>query len=222
MTNKQIIDNYITMRYDRWLDYAQYQCERQGMPDEAVDVLNEVLESVLKKDEEIIMGLYNRQGKQYRELDYFILRMIATYTSSDTAPYRHRYHHRMFQKDDNVQLSRLDLMDEEDNEQDRPAELLREMKLVRWVFSGLQLTSFERAVFDWVFFQGESQKDWPGPDPVRSVYQANRNVRTAIAMVLYALGLSRRCPEQMSNRANEVATVFYRSRKVILNEKNKN
>lgn len=220
MTNRKIIDNYITMRYDRWLDYAQFQCERQGMPDEGVDVLNEVLENLLKKEEDFIMGLYNRQSKQYRELDFFILRMIAINTSSDTSPYRHRYHHKRFLKDDNIQLSRLDLIDEEYCERDRPAEIARDMRLVRWVFNGLQLTDFERSVFDWVFFQGEAQKDWPGPESIKSsVYPAYRNVRTAIGMVLYALGLSRICPDCMTNRANELATVFYRSRRVVLSRK---
>lgn len=216
---RQTIYNYITIRYDRWLDYAKYQCERQGVPDEAVDVLNEVLENVLHKDEGIIMGLYDRKSKQYRELDYFILRMISTYSSSDTAPYRHKYHNRSRQEDNNVKLSQLELIDEEYRERDRPAELLREMKLVRWVFAGLHLTSFERDVFDWVFIQGETVKSWSGLGHTKSVYRTFNTVRDAISMVLYALGLSRKFPKSMNKRSNELATEFYRKHKVVLKQK---
>ena len=43
-----IINSYITVRYDRWLDYSQYHCSLACMPDEALDVLNEVLAMLLE------------------------------------------------------------------------------------------------------------------------------------------------------------------------------
>ena len=45
----QIINKYISERYDRWLDYAVYHCSHHGMNEEAVDVLNEVLAMLIEK-----------------------------------------------------------------------------------------------------------------------------------------------------------------------------
>ena len=36
------VNNYITKRYERWLDYSLYHCGLASIPDEATDVLNEV------------------------------------------------------------------------------------------------------------------------------------------------------------------------------------
>ena len=38
-----LVEKYIGRRYERWLDYAVYHCGLAGIPDEANDVLNEVL-----------------------------------------------------------------------------------------------------------------------------------------------------------------------------------
>ena len=37
------VNNYITKRYERWLDYSLYHCGLASIPDEATDVLNEVM-----------------------------------------------------------------------------------------------------------------------------------------------------------------------------------
>lgn len=34
------VNNYITKRYSKWLDYSSYQCTRAGIPNESLDVLN--------------------------------------------------------------------------------------------------------------------------------------------------------------------------------------
>ena len=75
----QIINKYISERYDRWLDYAVYHCSHANMNDEAIDVLNEVLAMLIEKcdsNETHIMQLYESKKGQYRELDFFILQMI--------------------------------------------------------------------------------------------------------------------------------------------------
>ena len=46
-----LVEKYIGRRYERWLDYAVYHCGLAGIPDEANDVLNEVLCSLLQKDD---------------------------------------------------------------------------------------------------------------------------------------------------------------------------
>lgn len=44
-----LVEKYIGRRYERWLDYAVYHCGLAGIPDEANDVLNEVLCSLLQR-----------------------------------------------------------------------------------------------------------------------------------------------------------------------------
>ena len=46
-----LVEKYIGRRYERWLDYAVYHCGLASIPDEANDVLNEVLCSLLQKDD---------------------------------------------------------------------------------------------------------------------------------------------------------------------------
>ena len=65
------VAQYINKRYDRWLDYAVYHCAHAGMTDEANDVLNEVLYSVLKKDPSELTRLLSLKKNGYTELDFF-------------------------------------------------------------------------------------------------------------------------------------------------------
>lgn len=48
------VNNYITKRYERWLDYSLYHCGLAGIPDEATDVLNEVICSLLQKKNRLL------------------------------------------------------------------------------------------------------------------------------------------------------------------------
>lgn len=89
-----IIHNYISQRYFRWLDYAQYHCSHAGIVDEAIDVLNEVLAMLIEKynsHRDYIIRLYESKKGQYRELDFFVLQMIKLNIQSPTSPYRHKY-----------------------------------------------------------------------------------------------------------------------------------
>lgn len=50
----EAVNNYITKRYERWLDYSLYHCGLAGIPDEATDVLNEVICSLLQKKNRLL------------------------------------------------------------------------------------------------------------------------------------------------------------------------
>ncbi len=56
------VRKYITKRYERWLDYSKYHCAMQGMAGEEVDLLNEVMISLLEKPEEKLLELYNKKN----------------------------------------------------------------------------------------------------------------------------------------------------------------
>ncbi len=64
----QIINQYISERYDRWLDYARYHYSHAGIDDEAIDVLNEVLAMLIDKcdtNEANILKLYDSKKGKY-------------------------------------------------------------------------------------------------------------------------------------------------------------
>ncbi|MGL5681681.1 MAG: hypothetical protein ACRDDZ_01335 [Marinifilaceae bacterium] len=178
MRSKEI-DNYINQRYDRWLDFAKFKCTHSGLAGHEYDVLNEVLCSLLQKDPLTVKGLYLRQKDGYREIDWFILRMIELNTCSDRAPYRRKA--AMKQVDDNTPLSHLNNTPlEEDEHDNKPDITLKQTQLVREIFESLEITELSRKVFQWKFFLGESISDWPGPESQRNLHRAYKRIETII------------------------------------------
>lgn len=216
----EIINNYITVRYNRWLDYSKYHCSLACMPDEAVDVLNEVLVMLLEKDLAYLLRMYEAKKGRYRELDYFVLQMIKLNITSVTSPYRHKY--KPIPVDENVNWQQLDIVDETEQERDRAGAALREMRLIRYIFDRLELTELERQVFAFKFFAGESFAEWPGTENKKMLYQAYKVVYSAIVELLYSLRLTGSVAEiravsgRSRERIQELCEIFMRTRKVVL------
>lgn len=216
----EIINSYITARYDRWLDYSKYHCSLACMPDEAVDVLNEVLAMLLEKEPAYLLRMYEAKKGKYRELDFFILQMIKLNITSVTSPYRHKY--KSIPVDENVDWQRLDIIDETDPEQDKASTALREMKLVRFVFDRLELTNLERQVFAFKFFAGMSFTDWLGDENRKMLYQVYKTVFSAIVELLYTLQLTKKTAKvkaiskRSKARIQELYEIFMKTRKVAL------
>ncbi|SHF50118.1 hypothetical protein [Dysgonomonas macrotermitis] len=173
----QIINKYISERYDRWLDYALYHCTHSGMDDEAIDVLNEVLIMLIEKcetNEQYMLKLYESKKGQYRELDFFVLQMIKLNIQSPTSPYRHKY--KPIPLDSNVDIQRLDLIDDEDIEQDKSGDILIQMQKVREIFDNLQLSDKARRVFSWKFFECNKFSEWEGSEDKKELYDIYNGV----------------------------------------------
>ena len=148
------INNYINKRYYRWLDYAKFHCTYAGMPDEASDVLNEILLSLLQKPAGKLKSLLSKKKNGYTELDFFILRMIKLNATSDTSPYRHKYKKKT-PIDKNVDYTTLDLIEDEvSDERDRPDEILRKTQIVREIVENTPLPEDCLTVFYHRFFDG--------------------------------------------------------------------
>ena len=216
----EIINSYITARYDRWLDYSKYHCSLACMPDEAVDVLNEVLVMLLEKEPAYLLRMYEAKKGRYRELDFFILQMIKLNITSVTSPYRHKY--KPIPVDGNVDWQRLNIVDEADQERYKVGTTLREMRLVRYIFDRLELTELERRVFTFKFFAGESFAEWPGTESKKTLYQAYKVVYSAIVELLCSLRLTKRATGikaiswRSKERTRELCEIFMRTRKVVL------
>lgn len=175
----EVIDKYIEKAYSRWLDYSKYHCSCAGIEDEAIDVLNEVLCDLLQKPAEKLLSLLNKKSGQYTELDFFVLRMIKLNATSPTSPYRHRY--RSLPVDGSVDYTHLEIEDhEEDDDIDRPAEILEKTNTVRKILDDLSLSDKARRVFCFRFFEGERFCDWPGSETEKELFDAYYKVVSLI------------------------------------------
>lgn len=177
----ELLNKYIEKRYYRWLDYAAYHCSYHGLKDEAVDVLNEVLVMLIEKynaNEAYIMRLYESKKGKYRELDFFVLQMIKLNVISPTSPYRHKY--KSLPEDDNIELSSIDIADEQDDEIDHAGEILKKMHVIRDILDNLNLSDSAKKIFTYKFFEGESYSDWTGPEDKKYLYDTFRRVMQMI------------------------------------------
>lgn len=183
------IENYITKRYERWLDYSSYHCGLAGIEDEAIDLLNEVMLMLLTKPHQELERLYQAKKGQYRELDFFVLRMIKLNATSTTAPYRNK--NKPIPKDSNTDYTKLDIIDEPDNDIDRAVLVLWHLRIVRFIFDRLELSEFDRAVFEFHFFQDGQFKDWPRIDTLKSLYSSYSYTRALIQRIVCILGIGK-------------------------------
>ena len=181
-----LINQYIEKRYDRWHDYAVYHCGLNGMADEATDVLNEVVCSLLQKDSHKLDILLNTKKNGYCDLDFFVLKMIKLNASSDTSPYRSKY--KRIPADDNVEYSRLEIIDEMNEQEDKPAITLNRMDAIRLIFDNIELEPWDRAVFEYKFFQDNSFSAFEKRD-LRSLYRSYNYVTHVISRVLQYLDI---------------------------------
>ena len=218
----EMIRDYISIRYERWLDYSKYKCSLQKMDEFAIELLDEVLLNLLQRDEQFLLKLYNKKKIhkeiEYRELDFFILRAINLNVSSDTAPFRHKY--KPIPADKGVKLERLKIVDNEYSEIDRPAQILKEMRLLSWVLKGLDLTESERRVFEHRFMHGNSLcGDWDGPETRKQRYRIYKEVETTIHHVLFYYGMTGVVPKgKLSDRQSELADRFVRTHRIKKNK----
>lgn len=183
----QPVQDYITARYNRWLNYATYQCNMAGLTSQGYDLLNEVLYMLLIKDSnELLRLVTNRQGI-YSEMDFFVLKMVKTNALSPTSPYR--YSNRSLPTDPNVDFRRLEIEDSTPNEPDRNEQILRHFTLVREVFSHLTLSPIEHEVFSLHFFHDLPLSDIAPNLPLRQRYRIYQRVIERIRKELHGKAL---------------------------------
>ena len=172
------VNNYIAKRYDKWLHYASYHCGLVGISDEAHDVLNEVLCSLLQKSDRLLEKLLSTKKNGYTELDFFVLRMIKLNVTSPTSPYQSKY--KRIPADDNADYSRMDIEDVPDNEIDTPGITLERMHQVREVFESLDLSPLAKRVFEFHFFQDNNFSEWVGSESQKQLYEIYNGVQELI------------------------------------------
>ena len=172
------VNNYISIRYERWLDYSLYHCGLAGIPDEAIDVLNEVLCSLLQKKDRLLEKLLETKKNDYAELDFFVLRMIKLNASSPTSQYRSKY--KPLPADENIDYTRLELEDIHEEPEDQKVVMLDRLHQVREVFENMDLGTLAVRVFEFHFFQDGNFSDWQGPETLKQLYEIYNGVQELI------------------------------------------
>ena len=142
---------------------------------------------LLQKPEEQLLSLYAKKSGQYRELDYFILRMIKINATSPTSPYRNRY--RSLPTDGNVDYQRLDLEDEvvDEDAEDRIDTILSQTRQVRQVLDELEksdmvIGGYARRIFEHKFLHHESFSDWEGGGSEKKIYEIYNSVLSYVKL----------------------------------------
>jgi hypothetical protein len=177
MANSEI-NNYIEKRYNNWLDSAKYRCKLSGIPGDAMDVLQEVLCSLLQKDTNFLQDMLHREKDGYTELDWFVIRMIELNATSPTSPYRQKIRRKDI--DDNVDFQRVDIIDESSEDEDIPGEILSQVNIVRRVYESLELSESSKQIFEFRFFLHEDFADWEGPESQKYLYDTFNRIMLII------------------------------------------
>lgn len=157
------LNNYITNRYDRWLDYAAYHCRRSGLNLEPTEVLNDVLCQLLQRNPVKLERLLNERHDKYSRLDYLVLRVIRISVISPRSHVRYTKGQHCTRTVD-WDLSGLSDVPATESEDVDPDSRLRE---IRAAFDALDASPRSKEIFAWRFFEGKSFAQWPGPEPVR-------------------------------------------------------
>lgn len=148
------------------------------MPEEACDVLNEVLYSLLQKDSSKLEQLLSIKKNGYTELDFFVLKMIKLNATSDTSPYRSKY--KPMPVDDNIDYSRLEIEDTQEEVVDKNEQLLQRFHQVREVLEDMDLTPFAKKVFEYRFFEDSNFSEWSGTESLKQLYETYNKVQELI------------------------------------------
>jgi len=193
------VENYLSTRYNRFLEYAHYHAKLARLDQQGGDVLNEVLLSLLTKDPAKLQKLYNKKGKKgYREIDFYILRMVKLNCHSITSPYRFRY--RGLDRDENSQEGFLrDETDPEEIEEvynedqeipepaDEPYEdhdktelICQRFQLIRDVLDKLPITEREKQAFRHKYFLEESWSTWRGKESAKWLQLTFKKVKALV------------------------------------------
>jgi len=200
------VKEYLSTRYARLLEYANYHAGLAHLDQQGGDVLNEVLLSLLGKDPAKLQGLYNRKKGGYRELDYFVLQMIKLNCHSETSPYRYKY--KSGKRDENIETPETDQSDlspfnefweenepieptEEEYEESDPTELIwKRFEIVRDVLKNLNVPKREKEIFSHKFFAEESWSSWKGKEKPRMLNAVYKKVNQMIIQKIKRLRAS--------------------------------
>lgn len=166
------LHDYVTGAYDRWVAYATRYIRRSRLPIDPIEVVNDVLCSLLERDADRLTQMMSRDAGRFTELDIFVMRVIKTSIYSPQSPFRYRFRrHGMCVLSDNILAT-----DDTPEWANIDGHELAQQTLLK-----LNTSEIERRVFVWKFLEGNRISKWPGPERKINLYRAyNRIVKKII------------------------------------------
>lgn len=164
------------------MDYAEYQAAKAGLSDQAGDILNTVMEMLLKKDPAELDNLlsktkksYSKKNENYTELDYLVLHMIKLNAHSPTSPYRHKT--RNVPTDANVDPLTIEREEDPTEEANTEIVILEKCRKAREVLEDLNIPTIDKEIFSWKFFADNPLRSWPGGESYSTVCSTYNRVK---------------------------------------------
>lgn len=168
---KKQFDLYINKNYSRWLEIASYYCQQAGLNGEGEDLLNEVLCSILaSKSVEILHAMVKSGKTDKTEFDRLVYKAIEINIYSQTAPYRHRYHH--------PDCPKFRESFSPDTSAFNPDEMTNQglIDLVRDALEHVNIELQKKEVFAYYYLENGNLKDWEGPEALKTLYKMKKEV----------------------------------------------
>jgi len=193
MNDNGLLDRFFIDREQRYKDYAEHECKQANLEREWEDLYMEVMASFFEKREQAIalinkhvepttkknkklIDYYKKNGNQFPlcEFDFFFLRCIKLNTISERAPYRWTYH-RQPKTDANADYSRIEIEDDIYIETYDPSQwVIEQTERIRTELNTLGIGELGQRVFAFKFLDGNSLKDWKGPESKKELYHLYR------------------------------------------------
>ncbi len=157
MRMANILNDYITARYPKWVECAAYYIRLSRLEIDPAEVVNDVLCGQLESNSMRLTQLADKN-----ELDFFIRRIIKTNICSPRSPFRYkRGQHCTDRLGEQVRYITIESADFNHKEA---------YDTVLQTFNELQLTDISKQIFTWRFFEGHPFSEWPGPESQKFLY----------------------------------------------------
>jgi len=174
------LNDYIEKNYGKFLDYANFHAEKNGLTGSGEEILQFVLEIVLvDMDRSKVLSMLNKKYGNYNELHAYILGMIKINAFSPRSDFRRKIINGS-NIDININVQRLKIADDPIEEEDRSERIFNQITSVRLQLQQLDIPESDKEIFRFKFLCGNHLSQWPGPEPKERIYKVYNQVLAAI------------------------------------------
>lgn len=152
----------ITAHYEEWSKYVSKVATDYQLNDEAMDILNDVLYNVLKRNKDKPIRLQSTGQSEENEIKYYLIRAIKLAITLPSSRYRRHLQNitKMTSHPDN--FSSFILTDEEEIGTDK-------LEMIYQAVEKLCLSENEQKIFDFCYSGYNVLKQWDGEESISTV-----------------------------------------------------
>lgn len=163
----------ITAHYEEWSKYVSKVATDYQLNDEAMDILNDVLYNVLKRNKDKPIRLQGTGQSEENEIKYYLIRAIKLAIILPSSRYRRHLQNitKMTSHPDN--FSSLILTDEEETGTDK-------LEMIYQAVEKLCLSENDQKIFDFCYSGYHVLKQWDGEESISTVSRKSNSIRKMI------------------------------------------